>query len=89
MARKTSAAFAERFMVEPGKPFALAKVDRRDDSAFGDKDEAKAQTEENAEAIRRLRSGCSRKAALVLVWCRLNAGQDARARGHTWGHRVR
>jgi PPK2 family polyphosphate:nucleotide phosphotransferase len=54
MARKTSATLAKRFTVEPGMPFALAKIDPRDNSAFGDKDAAKAQTQEDAGAINAL-----------------------------------
>lgn len=46
-----SKAFSELFRVKPGKPFKLASVDPRDASPFKDKDETKAATTKDAEAI--------------------------------------
>ena len=68
MARKPSS-FAKRFIAEPGKPFSLAKIDPRDDSAFNDKDEAKERTQEDAEAINVLqdRLFAEGKRALLVV----------------------
>ncbi|WP_119270416.1 polyphosphate kinase 2 family protein [Taklimakanibacter deserti] len=43
--------FAKKFIVGPGKAVSLAKIDPRDDSAFKGKDQAKAQTQKDAEAI--------------------------------------
>ena len=43
--------FAQRYMVAPGKPVSLAKLDPRDTGPFTDKDTAKAGTAADAEAI--------------------------------------
>jgi PPK2 family polyphosphate:nucleotide phosphotransferase len=61
--------FASRFMAEPGKKFDLAKLDPRDDKAFGDKDKAKAQTDKDAAAIDALqdRLFAEGKRALLVV----------------------
>ncbi|MCA0432161.1 MAG: polyphosphate kinase 2 family protein [Proteobacteria bacterium] len=44
-------AFAEKFQVRPGSSFKLSSRNPRDDSAFEDKDETKAQTAKDAAAI--------------------------------------
>jgi PPK2 family polyphosphate:nucleotide phosphotransferase len=49
MAEKT--AFAAKFIAEPAKKFSLGKHLPRDDSAFADKDKAKAQLSMDTEAI--------------------------------------
>ena len=46
--------FAKKFTVDGGKGFSLAKINPRDDSLFDDKEKAKAQTAEDAEAINQL-----------------------------------
>ncbi len=48
---ETKKPFAAKFIAEPGKPFRLAKCDPRDDSAFSDKEKAKAQVVADAAAI--------------------------------------
>ncbi len=62
-------AFAAKFMAAPGKALELAKLDPRDDSAFEDKDKAKAQLLADAEAIDRLqdRLFAEGKRALLVV----------------------
>ncbi len=61
--------FGTRFMAQPGKKFELAKIDPRDDSAFGDKEQAKAQNEKDAAAIDALqdRLFAEGKRALLVV----------------------
>jgi PPK2 family polyphosphate:nucleotide phosphotransferase len=68
MSGKTKS-IATRFMAEPGKKFELGKIDPRDDSAFGDKEKAKAQTEKDAAAIDQLqdRLFAEGKRALLVV----------------------
>jgi PPK2 family polyphosphate:nucleotide phosphotransferase len=46
--------FAKKFTVDGGKGFSLAKINPRDDSPFDDKEKAKAQIAEDAEAINQL-----------------------------------
>jgi PPK2 family polyphosphate:nucleotide phosphotransferase len=46
--------FAERFAVQGGKAFSLAKIDPRDERGFESKEKAKVQVKEDAEAIDRL-----------------------------------
>ena len=67
MAEKT--AFAAKFIAEPGKKFSLSKHGPRDDSAFDDKDKAKAQLSKDAEAIDALqdRLFAEGKQALLVV----------------------
>ena len=67
MAEKT--AFAAKFIVEPGKKFSLSKQSTRDDSAFEDKEKAKAQLIKDAEAIDALqdRLFAEGKRALLVV----------------------
>ena len=62
-------AFAAKFMAAPGKALELAKLDPRDDSAFEDKEKAKAQLLADAEAIDRLqdRLFAEGKRALLVV----------------------
>lgn len=43
--------FAQRYIVAPGKPVSLAKLDPRDTGPFTNKDTAKAETVADAEAI--------------------------------------
>jgi PPK2 family polyphosphate:nucleotide phosphotransferase len=50
MAVKTKS-FGQHYMVEPGKSFALAKRDPRDDTGLDGKEKAKLQTEQDAAAI--------------------------------------
>lgn len=42
---------ADKFKITPGKPFKLASIDPRDTGPYSDKDEVKAKTEKDAEAI--------------------------------------
>ena len=67
MAEKTS--FAAKFIAEPEKKFSLSKHDPRDDSAFDDKEKAKAQLAKDAEAIDALqdRLYAEGKRALLVV----------------------
>ena len=64
-----SAPFGAKFIATPAKKFELAKLDPRDDSAFGDKDKAKAQTENDAVAIDELQNRlfAEGKRALLVV----------------------
>jgi PPK2 family polyphosphate:nucleotide phosphotransferase len=59
----------ERFIVAPGRKFSLTRVDPRAEDRFGDKDAAKAQAAEDAEAIDRLqdRLYAEGKRALLVV----------------------
>ncbi len=61
--------FGAKFIAAPGKKFELGKIDPRDDSAFADKDKAKAQTEKDAEAIDALQNRlyAEGKRALLVV----------------------
>ena len=64
-----STPFGTRFIAAPGKTFELAKIDPRDDSAFDDKDKAKAQIAEDAAAIDALQNRlfAEGKRALLVV----------------------
>ena len=64
-----STPFGTRFIAAPGKTFDLAKIDPRDDSAFDDKDKAKAQIAEDAAAIDALQNRlfAEGKRALLVV----------------------
>jgi PPK2 family polyphosphate:nucleotide phosphotransferase len=66
---KTSKKCGERFIVEPGKEISLAKCDPRDDGGFVDKDLARTQAAEDAEAINLLqdRLYAEGKCALLVV----------------------
>lgn len=68
MTGKTSP-FGTKFMAEPGKKFEVGKIDPRDDTAFADKDKAKARTAEDAAAIDALqdRLFAEGKRALLVV----------------------
>jgi PPK2 family polyphosphate:nucleotide phosphotransferase len=61
--------FSEKFVVKPGQAYSLAKADPRDQSAFDDKDKAKAQTAEDAVAIDELQNRlfAEGKRALLVV----------------------
>ena len=75
--------FGHRFMVEPGKDFNLAKHDPRDDSAFDNKDEAKAEVAGDAVAIDALqdRLYAEGKRALLVVLQGIDcAGKDGTVR---------
>jgi PPK2 family polyphosphate:nucleotide phosphotransferase len=63
------ASFAKKFIAEPGKPFKLAKIDPRDESAFNGKEATKAQIAEDAEAINEIqdRLWAENKRALLIV----------------------
>ncbi len=65
----SSKGFAAQFRAEGGRKFSLAAHDPRSDKAFDDKDKAKQQTEEDAEAINQLqdRMFAEGKQALLVV----------------------
>lgn len=75
--------FAARFVATPAKKFDLGKCDPRDDSAFADKDKAKAQTVKDAAAIDALqdRLFAEGKRALLVVLQGIDcAGKDGTVR---------
>lgn len=75
--------FARHFIAEPGKKFDLSKRDPRDDSAFGDKDKAKARLAEDALAIDALQNRlyAENKQALLVVLQGIDcAGKDGAVR---------
>lgn len=75
--------FGAQFIVKPGKPFKLANLDPRDDSAFGDKDKAKDQTAKDAEAIDALQNRlfAEYKRSLLVVLQGIDcAGKDGTVR---------
>jgi PPK2 family polyphosphate:nucleotide phosphotransferase len=78
------AGFAAKFIAEPGKPFKLAKLDPRDDSAFKDKETAKADTARDAEAINELQDRLwaeGKRALLVILQGIDTSGKDGTVRG--------
>jgi PPK2 family polyphosphate:nucleotide phosphotransferase len=82
MADKTKP-FATAFLAAPGKPFELSKRDPRDDSAFADKDKAKARLADDAAAIDALqdRLFAEGKRALLVVLQGIDcAGKDGTVR---------
>lgn len=75
--------FAQKFIAEPGKAFQLAKRDPRDDSAFEDKDKAKARLVDDAAAIDTLQNRlyAENKRALLVVLQGIDcAGKDGTVR---------
>lgn len=75
--------FAAKFIAQPGKKFSLSKHDPRDQSAFDDKDSAKAQLLKDAEAINVLqdRLFAEGKHALLVVLQGIDcAGKDGTVR---------
>jgi PPK2 family polyphosphate:nucleotide phosphotransferase len=75
--------FAAKFIAQPGKKFSLSKHDPRDQSAFDDKDSAKAQLLKDAEAINALqdRLFAEGKHALLVVLQGIDcAGKDGAVR---------
>ena len=78
-----SKSFAAQFVAEPAKKFVLAKCDPRDDSAFSDKDKAKARLTEDAAAIDELQNRLfaeGRRALLVVLQGIDCSGKDGTVR---------
>lgn len=75
--------FAKRFLVEPGKGVSLAKIDPRDESAFGNKEKAKAEIADDAEAINQLQDCLyaeGRRSLLVVLQGMDCSGKDGTVR---------
>jgi polyphosphate kinase 2 (PPK2 family) len=74
---------AARFRVEPGKRFALAKIDARDQSAFPDRKAAEEKSEDDARAINVLQDRLfaeGKRALLVVLQGTDTAGKDGTIR---------
>lgn len=75
--------FAEQFKAASGKKFSLADHDPRSDKAFDDKDKAKKQLEEDAEAINQLQDRMyaeGKQALLVILQGMDCSGKDGTVR---------
>lgn len=75
--------FAAQFLAEPGKKFQLAKCDPRNDSAFRDKDMAKAKLAEDAAAIDSLQNRLyaeGKRSLLVVLQGIDSSGKDGAIR---------
>ena len=82
MADKTKT-FAERYMVQPGKPFDLSKADPRAANGFSEKDKAKADAAKDAEAIDALQDRLyaeGKRALLVILQGIDCSGKDGTVR---------
>ncbi|QFU16126.1 polyphosphate kinase 2 family protein [Microvirga thermotolerans] len=79
-----SRAFAEKFMVRPGKEFRLKDIDPRDGSAFEDEDATKAETDRLSRDIDALQDRLyaeGRRSLLVVLQGTDTAGKDGTIRG--------
>lgn len=75
--------FGEQFKAQGGKKFSLAEHDPRSDKAFDDKDKAKKQLEEDAEAINQLQDRMfaeGKQAVLVILQGMDCSGKDGTVR---------
>jgi len=79
-----SGKFGERFRVTPGKAFSLADIDPRGEGIFADKEAAKTQTVDDAEAIDLLQERLyaeGKRALLVVLQGTDSSGKDGTIRG--------
>ena len=77
-------AFADRYSVNPGKPFSLAKIDPRDASGLPEKDAAAKDIAEHAKAIDGLQDRLfaeGKRALLVVLQGTDTSGKDGTIRG--------
>ncbi len=75
--------FADNFLVKPGKAVELSKYDPRDVANFKDKDQAKEQTQKDAEAIDALQNilyAEGKRALLVVLQGIDSSGKDGTVR---------